>query len=114
MARVSKVASRIRHLALLGLVLSAGMVFAVPRRIARDLKQQSSGQWVNVIVQYRVSPTQTHFARVVAKGGAMRQNLSAIRAGAFTVKANALAALAKDPDVVYISPDRAVHATATV
>src|SRR5689334_19289167 len=99
MARVTKVTSRSGYLALWCLILWAGLAFAAPRKISRDLKQQSSGQWVNVIVQYRVRPTQTDFARAVTKGGALQADLSAIRAAAFSVKRSALAALAQDPNV---------------
>jgi serine protease AprX len=113
MARVTKVTSRIGYLGLSCLVC-AGVAFAAPRRVSKDLKQQSSAEWVNVIVQYRVPPTQMNFARVLAKGGALQHNLPAINGGAFTVKGSALKALAKDPDVAYISPDRTVRATATV
>jgi serine protease AprX len=114
MARVTKVTSRFRYLTLSCLILCASLVFAAPQRISKDLKKQSSKQWVNVIVQYRVPPTQTNFAKVLAKGGALQQNLPAINGGAFTVKGSALKALTKDPDVAYVSPDRTVRATATV
>jgi serine protease AprX len=113
MARVTKVTFRIGYLAF-SCLMCASLAFAAPKRISKDLKKQSSKEWVNVIVQYRVPPTQAHFAKVVARGGALRHNFSAINAGAFTVKGSALKALTKDPDVAYISPDRTVRATATV
>jgi serine protease AprX len=114
MARVTRVTSRFGYLALPCLILCATAAFSAQPKISRDLKQQSSGQWVNVIVQYRARPTQTAFARVVSKGGTLKQDLSAMGAGAFSVSRSSLAALAKDPDVAYISPDRTVRATATV
>ena len=114
MARATKVTSRFGYLTFSCLILWAGLAFAAPRKISRDIKQQSSGQFVNVIVQYRVRPTQTDFARAVAKGGAFQADLSSIRAGAFSVKRSALAALAQDPNVTYISPDRTVRATSVV
>jgi serine protease AprX len=114
MGRVTKVIDRLHYLALPCLLLGASVAIAAPRRTSKDLKQKTSAQWVNVIVQYRVPPTNMNIARVVAKGGAFQQNLSAIRGGAFMVKSSSLAALMKDPDVLYVSPDRTVHATATV
>ena len=114
MARVSKVTSRSGYLALSCLILWAGAALAAPPKISSDLKRQSSGQWVNVIVQYRLRPTQADFARVVANGGALQRDLSAFRAGAFSVKRSALAALAQDPNVTYIAPDRTVRATAVI
>jgi serine protease AprX len=113
MARVTKVTSRTGYLALSCLIFCASLVFAAPRRISKDLKKQSSREWVNVIVQYRVMPTQTNFARVMSRGGSLQHNLTTINAVAFTVKGSSLKALTKDPDVVYVSPDRSVWATAT-
>jgi serine protease AprX len=114
MARVTNVGSRFRNLALSCLVLWASLAFAAQRKISTDLKRESSLARVNVIVQYRVPPTATDLAKIAAKGGRLQQNLPAINAGVFTVKGSSLKALTKDPNVVYISPDRTVWATATV
>ena len=114
MAGVTKVTSKVRHLAFWCVILGAAFAFAAPRKISKDLQKQSSQQWVNVIVQYRVPPSQKHFAKVAAKGGRLQQNLPMINGAAFTVKGSSLAALAKDSNVAYISPDRTVWATATV
>jgi serine protease AprX len=114
MAGITKVGSRFRHLALLCLILGATLAFAGPRRVSKDLQQRSSGQWVNVIVQYRVPPSRAHFARVVAAGGTLRRNLPVINGGAFTVRGSSLAALTRDSNVAYISLDRTVRASATV
>jgi serine protease AprX len=114
MAGLTKTGSRVRHLALCCVILGATLAFAGPRRISRDLKKQSSRQPVNVIVQYRNPPSYSHFARVFAKGGTLRQSLPLINGGAFTIKGSSVAALTKDPDVAYVSLDRTVQATATV
>jgi serine protease AprX len=114
MAEVTKVTSKVRHLALWCVTLGATFAFAAPRKISKDLQKQSSQQWLNVIVQYRVPPSQKHFAKVAAKGGMLQQNLPLINGAAFTVKGNSVAALAKDSSVAYISLDRTVWATATV
>ena len=114
MAEVTKVTSKVRHLAFWCVILGATFAFAAPRKISKDLQKQSSQQWVNVIVQYRVPPSQKHFAKVAAKGGTLQQNLPLINGAAFTVKGSSLAALAKDSNVAYISLDRTVWATATV
>ena len=114
MAEVTKVTSKVRHLAFWCVILSATFAFAAPRKISKDLQKQSSQQWVKVIVQYRVPPSQKHFAKVAAKGGMLQQNLTLINGAAFTVKGSSLAALAKDSNVAYISLDRTVWATATV
>ena len=114
MAEVTKVTSKVRHLAFWCVILGATLAFAAPRKISKDLQKQSSQQWVNVIVQYRVPPSQKRFAKVAAKGGMLQQNLPLINGAAFTVKGSSLAALAKDSNVAYISLDRTVWATATV
>jgi serine protease AprX len=114
MAEVTKITSKVRHLAFWCVILGAAIAFAAPRKISKDLQKQSSQQWVNVIVQYRVPPSQKNFAKVAAKGGMLQQNLPFIKGAAFTVKGSTVAALAKDSNVAYISLDRTVWATATV
>ena len=114
MAGVTKVTSKVRRLAFWCVILSATFAFAAPRKISKDLQKQSSQPWVNVIVQYRIPPSQRHFAKVAAKGGTLQQNLPFINSAAFTVRGSSLAALAKDSNVTYISPDRTVWATAIV
>ncbi len=109
-----KTIPRFRYLALWCLLLSATLSMAAPPRLSKDLRHVSSKQWVNVIVQYRVPPTQSEFKQVVIKGGSPQENLPLIRGGAFTVKASSLSTLANDPNVVYVSPNRTVTATATV
>ncbi len=95
-------------------MLASNLLFAQPVKIAKDLRNLQSRQWVNVIVQYSVPPTHKHFSEVVVKGGSVQENLPLINAAAFTVKAGFLAALANDPNVAYISPDRKGTATATL
>ena len=108
---IIKAIPRSRYTALCSLILAANLVWAQPKKVSKDLQRVPSAQWVNVIVQYRVPPTQKHFKRVVAKGGSLRENLPLIKGGAFTIKAGSLAALANEPDVAYISPDRPVRGT---
>ena len=114
MGGVTKVTSRGRHLAFWCVILGATLAFATPRRMSKDLRKQSSDSWVNVIVQYRVPPTQAHFDKVIARGGMLQQNLPMINGGAFTVKGSSLKALSKDSNVAYVSLDRPVWATAKV
>jgi serine protease AprX len=114
MAGVTKVTSKVRRLAFWCVILSATLAFAAPRKISKDLQKQSSQPWVNVIVQYRIPPSQRHLAKVAAEGGTLQQNLPLINSAAFTVRGSSLAALAKDSNVTYISPDRTVWATAIV
>ena len=112
MARITKVTSRIGYLAL-SCLMCASLAFAAPRRISKDLKKQSSQQWVNVIVQYRIPPTQAISPESWLRA-AVTAELARDQRRAFTVKGSSLTALTKDPDVAYVSPDRTVRATATV
>jgi serine protease AprX len=113
MAEVTKVTSKFRQLALGCVILAATAAFAGPRRISKDLQNQSSAQWVKVIVQYRVRPSQAQLGRMIVRGATLQLSLPLINGGVFTVPSNSLAALAKDSDVAYISLDRTVWATAT-
>ena len=94
----------------LGLMTTPSALIAQAGHLSKDLSPASAAGSVNVIVQYRVAPTNTNFARVVSRGGSLRGDLRGVNAGSFRVPASALAALANDPDVSYITPDRQVGA----
>jgi serine protease AprX len=121
MQKFTKIAARFRCFAFVCLVLSANLALSAPRSGASDLgkvsdalQQLPRGQRVDVIVQYRVQPTLAEVKRAVGRGGSLREPLSVINGAAFTIKAGSLAALANDPNVMHISPDLPVRATATV
>ena len=67
---------------------------------------------VNVIVQFRNPPTSKHFQKMNSLGSLHSRHLSVIRGGRFDLPASSLQALALDPDVAYISPDRLVQGAA--
>jgi len=91
------------------LVLFAELAFARPK-LSPELQHAKSGKPVNVIVQFTIDPTERHIARVTSKGAALKQKLSVIHGAAFTsLPAEALAQLAQDPNVAYITPDRPVQ-----
>src|SRR6266581_2228196 len=105
-----------RRLALLSLVtlLAAGLCLADgnKHKVSSDLdalKGSHSGATVDVIIQYNVPPTDAHHQNVQSKGGVLKTKLDFIKGAHYTVPVEALDALADDPDVVYISPDRPVH-----
>ncbi len=84
---------------------------ATSGKLAGDLPHASSAA-VDVIVQFVQTPTAKHHPRIVAKGGKLIADLSGIINGShYSIPANKLAELADDPEVSYISPDRAVHGT---
>jgi serine protease AprX len=97
---------------MLALTTISSMALGESPRLSRELEQLPANQVTDVIVQYGVRPTNSHFERILSRGGSMKTDLRAMRAGAFHVPASALAEMANDPDVKYISPDRPVRSTA--
>src|SRR4029077_11617108 len=69
------------------------------------------GATVDVIIQFVQVPTDAHHKKVQNKGGVLKTKLDFIKGAHYSVPAEALDALADDPDVAYISPDRAVKGT---
>ena len=93
-------------------MFAASFCLADSSKLAKELRSQNGTNRVDVIVQYRVSPTAAHFGRVTAAGGSLNRDLrGAIHGAAFSVPASALSHLADDPDVLYVAPDRPLHAS---
>ncbi|HTT18940.1 MAG TPA: S8 family serine peptidase, partial [Candidatus Sulfotelmatobacter sp.] len=110
----------LRLLAILLVLASAHAVFAAgPAKVpglnsahpkfSRDLNYSHPNQMVDVIVQYRVTPTSAHYAKMASRGGLVKAKLHGIRAAAFRIPASAIPLLEKDPDILYVSPDRPVQ-----
>src|SRR5256712_983227 len=104
------------RLALLTLIalLAAGLSLADghKREVSKELealKSGPSGSTVDVIIQFNQAPTDAHHQRVQDKGGVLKRNLDVIKGAHYSVPVESLAALADDPDVVYISPDRRLN-----
>ncbi len=79
---------------------------AKQNRLAPELQNRSNKSTMDVIIQFKVQPTAKHHQRVQSRGGQLKQEFGVLKGAAYSVPALALAALAKDPDVTYISPDR--------
>src|SRR3974390_2261996 len=82
-------------------------------KLAADLRSLKAGGMIDVIVQFRQTPRSSHYSRMASRGATVKAKLHGIRAAAFHIPASALAALQNDPDVLYVSPDRPVHLTAS-
>ena len=89
-------------------LLMAGMAFGRHPKIAPDLDNVDPGTNVDVIVQFTQAPTAWHHAKVLARGGVLKGQLDLVKAGAYKIKRGQLENLARDPSVVYISPDRKI------
>src|SRR6266849_6613189 len=106
-----------RRLAFLTLItlLAAGLSFADGKKhkLSDDFETSKGGKngttTVDVIIQFNQTPTDAHHQKVQNKGGALKTKLDFIKAAHYSVPFEALDALADDPDVVYISPNRSVR-----
>ena len=111
---------RMRVLALACLLLPGSTAIAGGKspKISEDLADAKAGSNlaggearsnVNVIIQFTQAPTAQHHQKVLSRGGKLKRELSVVKSGAYSLPGSALADLAADPDVVYISPDREVN-----
>src|SRR6266478_8246579 len=104
------------RLALLALItlLAAGLSFADGKKnkLSKDLDALEGGHdgaTVDVIIQFNQTPTDAHHQKVQNKGGVLKTKLDFINGAHYSVPVESLDALADDPDVAYISPDRPVR-----
>ena len=85
------------------------MAFADSPKISQDLAGRNGSNPVTVIVQFNHAPTTLYHQKVLSLGGTLLRELGLVNAGVYSIPASALPALAADPDVVYITPDRPVR-----
>ena len=64
-----------------------------------------SSETVRVIVQYRVTPTEAHYAKMHDRGALLHSKLHMIKGAAFTIPVRELPALEADPDIVSVTVD---------
>ena len=87
-------------------ILLASLAFAGSLKMSKDLEGKNASDPIDVIVQFTQAPTAKHHQKVLDRGGKLNLELGLVKAGAYSLPASALADLAADPDVAYISPDR--------
>jgi len=78
-------------------------------KLSRDLYRGKSPKLIDVIVQFRVTPRTEHYQRMAQRGALLRSRLQGIHAATFRLSSAAIEQLEKDPDVLYVSPDRSVN-----
>src|SRR5260370_29282438 len=105
--------ARLALLTLITLVV-AGVCLADgnKHKLSKDLealKGGNSGASVDVIIQFNQTPTDAHHQRAPNRGGVLKTKLDFINAAHYSVPVESLDALADDPDVAYISPNRSVR-----
>jgi len=77
-------------------------------KLAKDLEKIDRNATVDVIVQFKQTPTEAQDQKVKSKGGMDRASLDLIKGKAYSLPVSALRELADDRDVAWISPDRPV------
>src|SRR5437879_8365654 len=95
------------------LLLTAGFSLGDSKKhkLSHDLdalKGGHNGATVDVIIQFTQAPTNAHHQKVRNKGGTLKKNLDVIKGAHYSVPTGVLDALADDPDIAYISPNRAL------
>jgi serine protease AprX len=95
------------------LMLTTNLAFAGQAKISKDLEAKLASGQVDVIVQYSQVPTSAHHQKVISRGGTLKRELGQFKGAAYTMPASALADLAADPEVVYITPDRPLKGAST-
>jgi serine protease AprX len=90
------------------LLTATGWAYGNDRKLGRDLDRINPNSSVDVIIQYKHVPTEVHHQKVRDQGGVLRRRYRTLRSGSYRVPASALARLAKDPEVTFITPDRKV------
>src|SRR6266705_412424 len=101
--------ARLALLTLITLVVAGLCLADGKHKLSKDLdalKGSHSGATVDVIIQFNQTPTDAHHQKVQDKGGALKTKLDFIKGAHYSVPVESLDALADDPDVAYISPDR--------
>src|SRR5205814_10567658 len=77
------------------------------------VKRGHDGRTGELIIQFHPTPTAAHHPKVQNEGGALKTKLDVIKGAHYSVPADSLKDLEKDPDVAYISPNRPLSGTAT-
>jgi len=103
-------------LTLSAILLSAILAYAGPatnHKMSSDLQGKTLPAQVNVIVQFNHVPNVGNHQMVQSWGGVLRRELPSVKGATYSVPASALASLASDPSVVYISPNRHLKSAGT-
>src|SRR3989441_2976092 len=95
-----------------GLSLADGNKYKLSQDL-ESLKGRGKGATIDVIVQYKVTPTDAQHLRVQGRGGALKRQLDVIKGAHYSVPVESLKTLADDPDIAYISLNRPVSHTST-
>jgi serine protease AprX len=90
---------------LVPILISASSAMAASK-LSPDLPGLSSSRTLDIIVQFRTAPADTDLKKIAYVGGKVKKVFKNIPGGLVTVSASALATIAADNNIAYISPDR--------
>src|SRR5581483_455373 len=98
---------KMRYLVVFCLFLNMGSFASAQNhaKVSKQLAALDSESTVDVIVQYRVHPGEAHFRRARNLGASEKTHFRKLSAAAYNIPASAIASLANDPDVVFVSVD---------
>ena len=94
------------------LLLSASVALG-QIKLSKDLEGARSSDQVNVIIQFKTAPNAELHKKMLRRGGKFNRELDLVKSGVYSIPASALAELASDPEVAYISLDRPLKSTGT-
>src|SRR5271170_2266046 len=98
-----------RKLVAIALTLFAAVSgFAQKSKLSSDLAGRHDRSMVEIIVRYKVPPSDLHRSRIASRKGTVLTDLSFINSLHASMPASRVADLAKDKDVEYISPNRKI------
>ena len=80
-------------------------------KLSADLQGANVAADLDVIIQYKQTPTSEDDLNVTGKGGVVKSKFKTIKSGVYHVSSGTLSAIANIANVAYISPDRAVQAS---
>jgi len=100
-----------KHL-FLGLIAGTGLIFAAPK-MAPDIPNVSPSTPVEVIVRFKSSPTKDDL-KLLGPYGQVKRTLDVVNAVHIALPRQALDALAANPSILYISPNRPLTSTLDV
>ena len=83
---------------------------AKPPKLSADVTGLSYANTIPVVVQYLHHPTHEDDQKIIRAGGSLPRKFEHMKSMAFRIPASALPSLAADPNIVYVSLDRPVHA----
>src|SRR5882724_10174838 len=104
--RPRHVAASVKLLLTLGLFSASSLLAA--NKLSAELEGLSPADSVDVIVQFTRPPSEADLKAVDHAGGVLKHSFQRIHGGLFTLKAGQLHAMAANPNIAYVSPDRRV------